>query len=173
MGKLEEIRDTAIRSIKDISVTFIDELNELISNVRWLASLATAEIGGLAAYRELLAKENLSISFAFVILIISISLLFFIISAILSRINKVQIQRIKNAYNTNINKISETTSESIDEIEKKINKEPRSFVQIVQTKTLLAKKFEIFGIGLLGISTLIATIAIFFQEIKCLFCGCN
>lgn len=148
---------------------YFEELDHIIDNGRWLTSLAIGEIAGIAAYRELLKKESLSVSFAFIVILLAVSVLSFMVSALFARKAK---QSIADTVRSAITKANEIDTNgriapydgdiSVNSINTQLNTD-------ISQAPALSRSFESAGLVILIGTSVFTTIILFLSEISKLF----
>jgi hypothetical protein len=166
-GKLESL----MKQVTENKKIHFDELDHLVENCRWLTTLVLAEIAGLAAYRELLKEENLSISFAIIVMILAVSIFSFMISVIFSR----QIK--KNLSIFVINSLNESEKIEMDgeippnEGDRKVDGIAIIINKEISSKPRYPRSFELAGIISFLVGSILTAIVLFITEIGKIF-GC-
>lgn len=166
----EEINQKMTFLQGEVKIT-LSELESIIANARWLTTLVLAEIGGLAAYRDLGDKKSLSLFVVIIILILSFSLLFFLITIITSRNIKKSVEHLRMDFSGKMRKILND-----DELNAKMMLERsvtilEEAVSALENKTNTVLLFEKLAIIMLIAASVLSAIYLFSSELATFFCG--
>lgn len=85
MAVSKDLVDYSNARMAHIQEIFTIELSSVNDNIRWLATLALAEIAGIAAYRELSGQKQLSLSFAIVVITLAMAVVAFVFASVFGR----------------------------------------------------------------------------------------
>lgn len=169
MGTTSGKVNSVIHNLGELKKICFEELSHLVENCRWLTTLVIAEIAGIAAYRDLLKANSLSLLFAIIVLILAITISSFMVSILLSRNAKKNISTLINEALNEITIIDNNPKTSsyegdlmVDNIqislEIKISKQPKA-----------SRLLEMIGIVLFILGSILSILILFFSEILKLF----
>lgn len=142
------------------------EFSVIAEDVRWFATLAVAGMAALAGYRELEGQNSLSAGFALIVVLLCLSLLFFLASVLSSQLKRRGVT----------NELISFTSliQDLDADRQKLPdvglKEARDAVEPLRKRVLQAargpRSFELWGVGLLIVAVALAAPLVLFTEIS-------
>lgn len=156
--------DLVISQLSETQKIYFDELNHLVENARWLTTLVMAEIAGIAAYQKLIAVKGLSFPFVLVIVLLALTILCFMLAVIYSRHCK---RSIGNLIRDNIEAargIDKDGNIPINTGDPMVSKISEETIHAVSGYPEISRYLEMVGVGLFILSSMTATIILFFKE---------
>ncbi|OJX33376.1 MAG: hypothetical protein BGO86_04570 [Chryseobacterium sp. 36-9] len=168
MATSKEKVESSLNQLMEIKKNCFVELDHIVENCRWLTTLVLAEIGGIATYRKLMEKTNLSL-FSLNILLLGMTILFFMVSVITSRWSKKKISDLIQKYLPKIQEIDHNNNISPNDGDKEV----MDIILYVDKEVLIipqyTKIFESLGVVGFILSSILAMIGLFYFEIIYLF----
>jgi hypothetical protein len=164
------LNDFISTRLNESSKILYQELDEIVINTRWLTSIVLAEIGGLAAYRHMEGKTSLSLPLSIVVFILSIALMFFILSALTSRIEKRSIGKLIIDRIKEMNDILSDKNETDNNKDKLLPIISDQILNDISKRLKRSRNYEIVGLFFFLISSIFAAVYLFVNEIVLLFC---
>jgi hypothetical protein len=163
------LNDTTARLNKFQEIA-ADQSEDIVTNVRWLATLVLAEVAGLAKYREQLGQHTLSVPFALVIIGLCLALVCFVGTIIIVRQDRTSLGVEAQKSFAKIADIANDPTVPFSVGDPKVLGIVEAWWKIAQEKRL-PQKWEMVGIGIFGAASVLAAVVIFLGEIIALFHG--
>jgi len=158
--------DRAITSVASSIEAYTDELESMIVNMRWIATLILAEIAGLSGYRRLLGRQELSLSIAFVVALLGVCLFVLVLGVIKTRHFKRHIRTILPWVIDRCTEILKRDDLSANELRSQVALLQRDQLIEIQELCAIPRKFETVGLYLFGLTSVVAGFLIGLTEFK-------
>jgi uncharacterized protein YacL len=169
MGTNAGKMDSLFSQINETRKTYFEELDHIVDNGRWLSSLVLAEIAGIAAYRGLIKKESLSVPFAFIVVFLALTILFFMVSALFARNSKLKITALIQPTLDDANVIDKNGKIADDDGDILINEISTHLNKKISDTPYWTRIFETIGIVLFILTSFLTTVFVFLSEIQKIF----
>jgi hypothetical protein len=153
--------------LNELRIAIEKHLGSIVENVRWLATLVRAEMGGLAAYQKLVGPDanRLTLFVTAIIFILSIVLVLFVFISLKAR-----------AAHDGIGEIVDRFRNEARDIVRDINKTPRDAVLAIQNTESEASaalsavvgppgQIEKFGLAIFGVISFVIGVFVLSSEI--------
>jgi Sec-independent protein translocase protein TatA len=169
MAADKEPMEDSSNKLKEAAKTFANEIEDIVTNDRWLTTLVIAEFAGIASYRDLQHVTTLSVGFLLVASVLALSLLFFMISVISGRTKRREISKSLWDHIGEFRKVADdknnTTSDGNATIKRRTERALMEFSQYPDTPRTL----ETVGIFLFILASLLGAMVLFWNELVSLF----
>ena len=169
MALSKEVIDYSNARIAHAQEIYTLELSSVSENIRWLATLALAEIAGLAAYRQLTGQHRLSLSFAVVVIALALAVVAFVMASVVARYERRRLIACLHEISSLMLRTETDGSVAPDDGAKDVQQFRENRIESLPKVLRLSSRFECFGLILLGVASVLAAIALFLSELIAIF----
>jgi len=141
------------------------ELAEIAENVRWFTTLAIAGIAALAGYRKLTGATSLSFAFAVIVSLICLSLLFFLIAALVAQFKRAGLAKNVNVFVEQVHVLDSDGSVAPYVADTKLDAEIARIRTDVLKVSGVPSWFEVIGVTVFVVAALLAVPLVLFVEL--------
>lgn len=163
-GTLQVMNDSISR-LNRLTGTYADDLEAIISNIRWISTLILAEMAGLAGYRQLTEEGGLSVPFALVVVMLAASLVCLVWAAIVARNERRNLSLKLHRFISDCNSIARNTGIAQDMQIAQIQDQEDGVYAAISDPSESSKFLEAVGLSLFAFASVVAGLFVLIGEI--------